>query len=112
MPEQVAMVLITTYITRAQREALQQLALHTRVRQSDYIREAIADLLTKYGVQPVAEGPKGAAELELGEAAMRAGLSPRTLRRYLRTGHLVGRKVGGRWLVDATSLARRITQVT
>jgi hypothetical protein len=31
---------------------LRNLARHTRVRQSDYLREAVADLLTKYGRRP------------------------------------------------------------
>jgi hypothetical protein len=32
---------------------LRNLARRTRVRQSDYLREAVADLLTKYGHRPV-----------------------------------------------------------
>jgi hypothetical protein len=31
---------------------LRNLARRTRVRQSDYLREAVADLLTKYGHRP------------------------------------------------------------
>ena len=31
---------------------LRSLAKHTRVRQSDYLREAVADLLAKYGRLP------------------------------------------------------------
>ena len=31
---------------------LRNLAKHTRVRQSDYLREAVADLLAKYGRLP------------------------------------------------------------
>jgi hypothetical protein len=31
---------------------LRNLARHTRVRQSDYLREAVADLLAKYGRLP------------------------------------------------------------
>jgi hypothetical protein len=33
---------------------LRNLARRTRVRQSDYLREAVADLLTKYGHRPPA----------------------------------------------------------
>jgi hypothetical protein len=32
---------------------LRNLARRTRVRQSDYLREAVADLLTKYGHRPI-----------------------------------------------------------
>jgi hypothetical protein len=35
---------------------LRSLARKTRVRQSDYLREAVADLLAKYGHLPTAEG--------------------------------------------------------
>jgi hypothetical protein len=34
---------------------LRNLARRTRVRQSDYLREAVADLLTKYGHRPTGE---------------------------------------------------------
>jgi predicted DNA-binding protein len=34
---------------------LRSLAKKTRVRQSDYLREAVADLLAKYGHLPLAE---------------------------------------------------------
>ena len=34
---------------------LRNLARRTRVRQSDYLREAVADLLAKYGRLPVAD---------------------------------------------------------
>ncbi len=34
---------------------LRNLAKKTRVRQSDYLREAVADLLAKYGHLPMAE---------------------------------------------------------
>jgi hypothetical protein len=35
---------------------LRNLARRTRVRQSDYLREAVADLLTKYGHRPTGQG--------------------------------------------------------
>jgi hypothetical protein len=35
---------------------LRNLARRTRVRQSDYLREAVADLLAKYGQLPTAPG--------------------------------------------------------
>jgi hypothetical protein len=35
---------------------LRNLARTTRVRQSDYLREAVADLLAKYGHLPTADG--------------------------------------------------------
>jgi hypothetical protein len=35
---------------------LRNLARRTRVRQSDYLREAVADLLSKYGQLPGARG--------------------------------------------------------
>jgi hypothetical protein len=35
---------------------LRNLARKTRVRQSDYLREAVADLLAKYGHLPAADG--------------------------------------------------------
>ncbi|HET7823747.1 MAG TPA: ribbon-helix-helix domain-containing protein [Anaeromyxobacter sp.] len=35
---------------------LRNLARTTRVRQSDYLREAVADLLAKYGHLPASEG--------------------------------------------------------
>ncbi len=35
---------------------LRSLARRTRVRQSDYLREAVADLLAKYAHQPSADG--------------------------------------------------------
>ena len=34
---------------------LRNLARRTRVRQSDYLREAVADLLAKYGTLPTAD---------------------------------------------------------
>jgi hypothetical protein len=34
---------------------LRNLAKRTRVRQSDYLREAVGDLLAKYGQSPLAE---------------------------------------------------------
>jgi hypothetical protein len=39
---------------------LRNLARRTRVRQSDYLREAVADLLTKYGQLNTAEDARGA----------------------------------------------------
>jgi len=36
---------------------LRNLAKKTRVRQSDYLREAVADLLAKYGHLPAADEP-------------------------------------------------------
>ena len=36
---------------------LRNLAKKTRVRQSDYLREAVADLLAKYGHLPTDEAP-------------------------------------------------------
>ncbi len=38
---------------------LRNLAKKTRVRQSDYLREAVADLLAKYGHLPVEGTPDG-----------------------------------------------------
>ncbi len=38
---------------------LRNLAKRTRVRQSDYLREAVADLLAKYGHLPVEGAPNG-----------------------------------------------------
>lgn len=35
---------------------LRNLARRTRVRQSDYLREAVADLLAKYGQRPPEQG--------------------------------------------------------
>jgi hypothetical protein len=39
---------------------LRNLAKRTRVRQSDYLREAVGDLLLKYGRHPVAGEPDAA----------------------------------------------------
>ena len=38
---------------------LRNLARKTRVRQSDYLREAVADLLAKYGHLPTEGSPEG-----------------------------------------------------
>ncbi len=38
---------------------LRSLARRTRVRQSDYLREAVADLLAKYGHLPAEGSPNG-----------------------------------------------------
>ncbi len=103
MKEGRGMVLLTTYITREQREALQRLSTRTRVRQSDYIREAIDDLLAKYRDSTSGEGGEK-EELDIAEAVLQSGLSARTLRRYLSSGRLTGRKVAGRWLVARRSL--------
>jgi hypothetical protein len=37
-------------------DELRELARATRIRQSDYLREAVADLLAKYGRRPLAHG--------------------------------------------------------
>lgn len=103
MKEGRGMVLVTTYITREQREALQRLSTQTRVRQSEYIREAIDDLLAKYRAFASGEGGEK-EELDIAEAVRYSGLSARTLRRYLSSGRLPGRKVAGRWLVLRRSL--------
>jgi hypothetical protein len=39
-------------------EQLRRLARLTRIRQSDYLREAVADLLAKYGNVMVEENPQ------------------------------------------------------
>lgn len=39
-------------------DALQRLSRATRVRQSEYLREAIADLLRKYPEPPAAQAPE------------------------------------------------------
>jgi excisionase family DNA binding protein len=49
-------------------------------------------------------GSRASSQLTVGEAADRAGLSPRHVRR-LADGRLIARKAGGTWLIDAASLA-------
>jgi predicted transcriptional regulator len=41
---------------------LRRLARHTRIRQSDYLREAVSDLLSKYGDVPAEEASVQSSE--------------------------------------------------
>jgi predicted DNA-binding protein len=48
-------VCTTVYLTQEQVEALKALSEKTRVPQSEYIREAVSDVLKKHGAKPPAE---------------------------------------------------------
>jgi hypothetical protein len=50
MPTQSRLTSVVFRLTKDRLEALKALSRTSRIRQSEYLREAIADLLTKYAV--------------------------------------------------------------
>jgi predicted DNA-binding protein len=46
--EKTRLVSLVFYLPREKHAALKELSKRTRIRQAEYLREAIADLLTKY----------------------------------------------------------------
>jgi len=60
----------------------------------------------RHGTAGTAPGGPGAGGrfLAVEEAAERAGVGPRAIRRALVEGRLAGQQLGGRWLVDVASL--------
>jgi predicted DNA-binding protein len=50
MPTQSRLTSVVFRLTKERLEALKALSRTSRIRQSEYLREAIADLLTKYSV--------------------------------------------------------------
>jgi len=50
MPTQSRLTSVVFRLTKDRLEALKALSRTTRIRQSEYLREAIGDLLTKYAV--------------------------------------------------------------
>jgi predicted DNA-binding protein len=58
MPTQSRLTSVVFRLTKERLEALKALSRTSRIRQSEYLREAIGDLLTKYAVP---------AELQLGD---------------------------------------------
>ena len=59
MPTQSRLTSVVFRLTKDRLEALKSLSRGTRIRQSEYLREAIADLLTKYAVPPEVAAPNG-----------------------------------------------------
>ena len=59
MPTQSRLTSVVFRLTKDRLEALKSLSRGTRIRQSEYLREAIADLLTKYAVPLEVAAPNG-----------------------------------------------------
>ena len=59
MPTQSRLTSVVFRLTKDRLEALKSLSRGTRIRQSEYLREAIADLLTKYAVPAEVAAPNG-----------------------------------------------------
>jgi predicted DNA-binding protein len=60
MPTQSRLTSVVFRLTKDRLEALKTLSRGTRIRQSEYLREAIADLLTKYAVPAEVPPPSDA----------------------------------------------------
>jgi hypothetical protein len=57
MPTQSRLTSVVFRLTKDRLEALKTLSRGTRIRQSEYLREAIGDLLTKYAVPAEVPAP-------------------------------------------------------
>jgi predicted DNA-binding protein len=57
MPIQSRLTSVVFRLTKERLEALKALSRGTRIRQSEYLREAIGDLLTKYAVPAEVPAP-------------------------------------------------------